>query len=193
MSNELSEFAIKVRNGLFLASSRTYGEQYIEPFIRSEFSLTEPVGNDHDGADSNGIKYEIKASKVLQVTNNLDKSKSLYERILFENTNLETSRLISFGDSVSSEYGANIQNVKRDHFEYLIYVLLFADCLKVFQIQSNLISEIPSWSNKHGRYDQLGKSGQFPINKGNIDWHLNDYLVETYTYNHMAQVYKELY
>jgi hypothetical protein len=193
VSVKYSEIALKVRNGLFLASSRTYGEQYIEPFIRSEFALTEPTGNDHDGVDSQGTRYEIKASKVLQVTNNLDKSKSLYERILFENSNLETSRLITFEASSTSEYGANIQNVKRDHFELLIYVLLFENCLKVFKIQSELISEIPSWSNKHGRYDQLGKSGQFPIHKGNIDWHLDGHLIETYSYEHMANVYKELY
>jgi hypothetical protein len=188
-----SEIARKVRNGLFLASSRTYGEQYIEPFIRQEFSLSEPAGNDHDGADSKGVRFEIKASKVLSVTNNLDKSKSLYERILFENTNLETSRLIPFEDCRTSEYGANIQNVKRDHFEFLIYVLLFEDCLKVFRIKADRISEVPSWSNKHGRYDQLGKSGQFPINKGNIGWHLQDYLIETYDYEYLAAVYKKLY
>jgi len=31
MQNEVVE---KLRDGLFLAASRTYGEQYIEPFIR---------------------------------------------------------------------------------------------------------------------------------------------------------------
>jgi hypothetical protein len=188
-----SEIALKIRNGLFLASSRTYGEQYIEPFIRSEFFLKEPDGNDHDGVDSKGIKYEIKASKVLSVTDNLSKSKSLYERILFENSNLETSRLIPFAECRKSDYGANIQNVKRDHFEFLVYVLLFEDCLKVFKIKSHEISEIPSWSNKHGRYDQLGKSGQFPIHKGNIEWHLKTCLLETYDYEHLASVYRKLH
>lgn len=193
MSNKFHETSTKIRNGLFLASSRTYAEQYVEPFIRFELGLTSPESNDHDGVDKMGIKYEIKASKVLSPTYNLDKSKSIYERIMFENTNLEINRLVSFSHAETAEYGANIQNVKRDHFKFLIYVLLFEDCIKVFKIENSHISKIPNWSDKHGRYDQLGKSGQFPINKGNIDWHISKYLTHTFNYDHIASVTQELY
>jgi hypothetical protein len=192
MTKQMSEIAQAIRNGLFLASSRTYGEQYVEPFIRSEFYLTDPLGNDHDGTDDAGIQYEIKASKVLRPTNNLDSTKSLYERILFENTNLEISRLVPFSEFTSENYNANIQNVKRDHFEYLLYVLLFEDVTKVFKIQAGEIEKIPNWSNKHGRYDAFGKSGQFPVNKSNIEWHIDNCLVATYDYNQMAEIYKSL-
>jgi len=182
----------KIRDGLFLASSRTYGEQYVEPFIREKYDLIEPKDNAHDATDKNGKQYEIKSCKVLRETGNTDKSKSLYERILFENTNLETSRLIPFSESNTANYGANVQNVKRDHFHTLIYVMLFEDCAKVFFIGKDEIESIPNWSDKHGRYDQLGKSGQFPITKNNIVWHIENTLKDTVTYEEMTRVFQKL-
>jgi len=181
-----------VRNGLFLASSRSYAEQYIEPLIRDKYGLQEPSDNDHDARDQDGIKYEIKASKVLRDTGNTSKLKSLYERIIFENLNLETSRLITFADAKNADYGANIQNVKRDHFTFLIYVLLFEDALKVFKCKSDEIAGIPNWSGKHGRYDAIGKSGQFALNKRNIDWHVKNHLVDTFNYEEATRIFMKL-
>ena len=65
------ELELKVRNGLFLAASRTYGEQYVEPFIRNQYDLIDPPGNDHDGVGKDGTRYEIKSSKVLKKTENI--------------------------------------------------------------------------------------------------------------------------
>ncbi|CAN2190080.1 hypothetical protein MCEMRE191_00504 [Candidatus Nanopelagicaceae bacterium] len=186
------ELALKIRNGLFLAASRTYGEQYVEPFIRHMYGLTDPPGNDHDGVGSDGIRYEIKASKVLKKTTNISKSKKIIDRVLFENDNAQINRLLPFSAAKELKYDANIQNVKRDHFEELIYVLLFEDCLKVFQIKAEEISAIPRWSDKHGRYDALGKSGQFMINKSSIEWHLKNQLKDTFSYTQVADAYQKI-
>jgi hypothetical protein len=186
------ELELKVRNGLFLAASRTYGEQYVEPFIRKQYDLIDPPGNDHDGVGKDGTRYEIKASKVLKKTENISKNKPLLDRVIFENDNAQINRFVPFSASTSTKYDANIQNVKRDHFEELIYVLLFEDCVKVFQIEASKISAIPRWSDKHGRYDALGKSGQFMINKGSIQWHLENQLRDTFTYQAMAETYKTI-
>lgn len=186
------ELAIKIRNGLFLAASRTYGEQYVEPFIRKQYKLTDPSGNDHDGVSKDGTRFEIKASKVLKKTMNISKNKPLLDRVIFENDNAQINRLVAFSNAMSTKYDANIQNVKRDHFEELIYVLLFEDCLKVFQIEAKKISAIPRWSDKHGRYDALGKSGQFMINKGSIQWHLENQLKDTFTYSQIAETYSKI-
>ena len=186
------ELAIKIRNGLFLAASRTYGEQYVEPFIRKQYKLTDPSGNDHDGVSKDGTRFEIKASKVLKKTMNISKNKPLLDRVIFENDNAQINRLVAFSNAMSTKYNANIQNVKRDHFEELIYVLLFEDCLKVFQIKAKKISTIPRWSDKHGRYDELGKSGQFMIDKGSIQWHLENQLKDTFTYSQIAETYSKI-
>ena len=73
-----------------------------------------------------------------------------------------------------------------------MYVLLFEDCLKVFQIKSEKISAIPRWSDKHGRYDALGKSGQFMINKVSIQWHLDNQLKDTFSYAQAAETYSKI-
>lgn len=184
----------KIRNGLFLAPSRSYGEQYVEPFVREKYYLAEPKGNDYDGIDKNGKRYEIKCCKILRASGNGRKVKTIIERILFENNNLETNRLVPFSEYKTAEYLANVQNVKRDHFDYLIYVLLFSDCVKIFIARKEdiAIGKLPNWSDRHGRYDELGKSGQFGITRSNIQWHLDNLLKDTVSYQEMTNVYKKL-
>ena len=191
---EDQDIARQVRDGLFLAASRSYGEQYIEPLIRRKYGLKEPSSNDHDGIDDKGKRYEIKACKVLSATHNHKNAKSISDRILFENDNLETNRLVAFKDSQDAEYLANVQNVKRDHFDYLIYVLLFEDCIKVFSAKKGEISSgnFSNWSDKHGRYDALGKSGQFAITKRNIKWHLDNHLKDTISYDEASAIYLDI-
>jgi hypothetical protein len=191
--NKIKDLPIKIRNGLFLAPSRSYGEQYVEPFIRKKYGYSEGSG-DYDAIDQHSNRYEIKCCKVLSKNLEVSNSEPLIKRIIAENYNLMTNRLILFKDCETADYLANVQNVKRDHFDHLIYALLFEDCVKIFQVEKSKINinSIPNWSDKHGRYDALGKSGQFPITKNNIKYHLDNYLIDTVTYNEMAVVYKEL-
>lgn len=191
---EIDKLATKVRNGLFLASSRTYGEQYIEPLIRERYSLQDPDSSDHDARDKYGSKYEIKASKVLNQTNNGKGTKSVLDRIVFENENLVLNRIFPFSEHLKSDFLANIQNVKRDHFDSLIYVLLFSDCIKVFKADTTVIQKgiFASWSDKHGRYDELGKSGQFGITKSTIGWHLENHLFDTISYSEVTDIFVKL-
>lgn len=184
----------QVRNGLFLAPSRTYGEQYLEPLIREEYGYYEPASADFDAVDKSGKRYEIKACKVLRATKNGKGSKSILERVLFENGNVETNRLVPFAEHKTADYLANVQNVKRDHFDVLLYVLLFSDCIKVFAANSEDIvkGSFASWSDKHGRYDELGKSGQFGITRTTIQWHLDHHLVDTITYEAATDIFKGL-
>lgn len=183
-----------VRDGLFLAASRSYGEQYIEPLVRAKYNLDEPTSNDYDGSDNEGKRYEIKACKVLRATQNHKRAKTLLERILFENENSPLNRLVVFEDCQKEEYLANVQNVKRDHFDYLLYVLLFEDCIKIFSAKKEEIGTglFSSWSDKHGRYDALGKSGQFAITKRNIQWHLDNHLKGTLSYKEATNILRGL-
>jgi hypothetical protein len=186
--------ASDIRDGLFLAPSRSYAEQYLEPMIRELLGFSLPTNGDHDAIDKHGNKIEIKASKVLRKTNNTKHHKSLYERIIYEKTNVETNRMFDFSEATTADYLANIQNVKRDHFKILIYVLLFKDQISIFSLKSDQIGTnlLPSWSDKHGRYDKLGKSGQFPIQKSNINWHLNNALLRHVSYEEIAKIYENL-
>ena len=107
---------------------------------------------------------------------------------------MPTNGLVSFTEADKTDYDTNVQNVKRDHFDYLIYVLLFADCIKVLKVEKEKVKAtyIPGWSDKHGRYDALGKSGQFNMNKDRIKYHVDNFLIDTITYNEAANIYQEL-
>jgi hypothetical protein len=182
----------KFRNGFFRASSRTYGEKFVEPIIRKYFGLEKSPGDENDALDtiSNQFK-EIKATKVLLETHKARKKTPLLEQILLESDNDVIDRMISFDDCFNSNYSSNIQNVKRDHFNQLIYVMLFKDCVKIFIVEKENVKNIPNWSDKHGRYDQPGKSGQFAITKSNIQWHIDNNLKHTLTWDGVYEIVKK--
>lgn len=184
----------QVRRGLFLAASRTYAEQYVEPIIREKYKLLEPSSDDHDAISVTGVKYEIKACKVLRLPENSATDRSILDRVLYENMIDEVARAIPFDRCLSDDFLANIQNVKRSHFEFLIYVLLFKDLVKVFEVKSIDIKtgKIPSWSDKHGRYDAEGMSGQFPITRNTIEFHLDNYLKDTLNYSEVTELLMKL-
>lgn len=192
--DDRDEHVSQVRDGLFMAASRTYGEQYVEPIIRERFGLLAPGSDDHDAVDEDGYRYEIKACKVLRPTGNIGTGKSLLDRVLSENELPVPDRAVPFAEYEFAEYLANVQNVKRDHFEFLVYALLFADCVKVFKAPSDDIAtgKFKSWSDKHGRYDELGKSGQFPITRNTIQWHLDRYLWATLTYEEVVEIVERI-
>jgi len=180
----------KFRNGMFLAPSRTYGENYMEPIIRKWKGWKPTPTNENDAVNDNGEFIEIKCSKVLLSLEN--KKTSLVEKVISHCDNNELSRLILFEKCYDSKYGSNIQNVKRDHFSKLVYVMLFENCVKFFESDKEDVSNIPNWCPKHGRYDALGKSGQFNITKSNIEWHLENNLIDTLTWNKVYEIAKDI-
>ena len=181
MNNKVEQF----RNGMFLASSRRCGETYMEPILRKFYGWIKSLTKDNDAINAVGKYIEIKCSKVLI---ELLKDPSLTESVILENDNFILKRLIKFADCYDIKYDANIQNIKRDHFEFLIYVLLFEDCIKIFKSYRGDISSKPGWSGKHGRFDVVGKSGQFSIKKHNIKKHLKNNLIQTLTWEEVYEI-----
>ena len=181
MKDRIKDF----RNGMFLAPSRTYGETFMEPIVRKKKGLSKSASGENDAENSEGLYEEIKCSKVLKPK---PKKDSLLERIILENEYSVLDRLVKFDDCYAEKYDANIQNVKRDHFSILKYVMLFSDCIIIFESQADDISKIPSWSGKHGRYDAYGKSGQFCIKNTNIKWHLENNLVDTLLWEEVYEI-----
>ena len=175
----------KFRDGMFLAPSRRYGETYMEPIIRKFKGLSESSTAKNDAKNGNGGAEEIKCSKV---SIELLKDPSLIKSVILENDNTILKRLIKFADCYDIKYDANIQNIKRDHFEFLIYVLLFEDCIKIFKSYRGDISSKPGWSGKHGRFDVVGKSGQFSIKKHIINKHLEINIIQTLTWEEVYEI-----
>ena len=176
----------KFRDGMFLAPSRTMGETFMEPIIRKFRGLNSSPTGENDASNDAGEFSEIKCARVLK---RLPKKKtSLAEKVMSVSENNVLTRLIPFSDCYTSKYDANIQNIKRDHFQYLIYAMLFGDCIKIFEMKREDISSITNWCDKHGRMDALGKSGQFNIPKTKIKEHLENNLIATLTWDEAYEI-----
>lgn len=188
-----TEAAINLRQGLFMASNRTYGETYMEPVIRRILGLTKPSISTHDAVDAKkGQKYEIKASKVL-LGRAKTENNNLFDKVISNAELDQIARIVSFANRFTADYAANIQNVKRDHFDYLSYSLLFSEGVEIFKIEKKSINKeaIANWSDKHGLYDEHGKSGQFSIKRSNIADHEKNYLHGFFTYEELVPFFKE--
>lgn len=184
---------LSLRNGIFIAASRTYGESYIEPVVRKIFNLEKALNGDHDGYDAlNKHKYEIKTSKVLVTKPKTQTPLALLDTIINQAQADPLSRIVSFNDRKTARFDANIQNIKRDHFDYMIYSLLYEEGMQIFKIHTTKVSSVPNWSGKHGRYDQEGKSGQFSIKCGNIEKHEKNSFNSFYTWDDLVPIFKEI-
>ena len=181
----------KFRNNIFTAQGRVYGEIFMEPIIRKIRGLFESDTDENDAKNGDGEFVEIKCSKVL-LKKKQNKKNTLIEQIMSNNDNYVLNRLISFDDCYKTKFLSNIQNVKRDHFSELVYVMLFEDCIKIFTSDREGISDIPGWSDKHGRYDEDGKSGQFGITHNHIEWHIKNNLVDTMTWEEVYEMVKDI-
>lgn len=191
-----SKEAISLRNGIFLAASRTYGETYIEPVIRNIYSLLPANSNEFDAISIDGeLKYEIKTAKVLKSRDYKKRNgQDLFTLVTDEEKSSALSRMVDFKDRKTARYDANIQNVKRTHFDYLIYSLVYSDGIQIFKIGNDKINKdsISNWSDKHGRYDAIGKSGQFTVKRGNIIKHEELYGEKFFTWEELVPLYKGL-
>ena len=72
----------RIRNGLFLAPSRSYGEQYIEPFVRKKYNLKDPASNDHDATDQNSKRYDNQIVEFTRFTESTKPRKIIKEKII---------------------------------------------------------------------------------------------------------------
>lgn len=186
--------ALALRDGLFLAASRATGETYMEPALRKLLSLKRATTGDHDGQDAaSGAKFEIKVTKMLG-KKPVNKQASLFDVVALEAEANPLERITPFAERASTDYDANIQNVKRDHFDQLVYVLMYEEGVEVFKIKSADINRqnIANWSEKHGRYDQPGKSGQFNVTKNHIKAHEENFFYGFYSYEELVPVFKDL-
>ena len=180
----------KVRDGIMRAPSRTYGERIMEPIFRYKYGWDETETDENDAVCKSNKFKEIKCTKVL--TPHKRKKTSLLEEVNGFAEKDVLSRMISFNDGHDSAYDCNVQNVKRDHFDQVLYAMLFEDCIKVFECDSDDVSNIVNWSGKHGRYDEEGKSGQFAVKKNNLQWHLDNNFKETVTWEEVYEIVNEL-
>ncbi|MBD13545.1 MAG: hypothetical protein CMJ72_00080 [Planctomycetaceae bacterium] len=173
------------RRGLFSLHTTRFGKVG-EIFIQAMENLAGPESNFHDLFDPReGERVEVKCSRVLEANS---------EKITVENfidqciNNDPESRPLDFEEREDHSWDCNMQQIKRDEFSRLYYLLFFRNRVLVFCIRSEQIGEDINFSDRqHGRDGE----GQFHITDRNISHHIATYLLHHYTYNEFIQLFED--
>lgn len=189
INKKMNKREIKLRNAIFALQTRKFGnvtEKLVEIIRKEHGDIVVKAEDDSYDRYINGKKNEIKGSKVLISTPlNLEKD-NIVETILASHND---NRHIPFNKSSKIKWVSNIQQIKSKLFKTLWYVLFFEDSVCIFKITPSQIKddEKVRYSDKQHR-GNTGE-GQFHVNNTNIKHHLDNYLIETITYE---DVYNKL-
>ena len=109
-----------------------------------------------------------------------------------------SDRLGSLADIESGDIEVNVQNIKTQTFDILIYILIGIDGFDIYKITREIFEEkvkngeFTFWSAKHGSAEKKGKNGQFHINSKNINWH-SQFKIDHLDWVDVAEMAKEIY
>lgn len=178
----------KLRDGIFALHTRRFGA-VAECMIMRLLNYSKGRSLFHDLYDDQlSHRVEVKFSRVQKE----------HETTVTEDTVLKcieeavaANRMVAFSDWKSHKFDCNIQQIKRPQFEVLYYGLFFSDCIKVFRIQSQEIKEKLvggrfSYSDRQ-HFGNIGE-GQFHIDEGTLQIHLDHFHYKTLTYNELYRL-----
>lgn len=108
---------------------------------------------------------------------------------------IAANRMVYFGSWQGQEFDCNLQQVKRSEFDVLYYGLFFADLITIFHIDSEGIRENRSggklnYSDKQHK-GNVGE-GQFHVTNRNLQYHLDNHLYKSITYDELAILLTEV-
>ena len=129
-------------------------------------------------------KVEIKVSRAFRRADPITESNVC--KILMQDN---SSRLIKNDSKQLEKWDCNIQQVKPNCFDMLLYGVFFKDMIYLFKIPSHKISEDSNiqYSNKHHR-GNTGE-GQFHLKNSNIQHHIDNYLYTKIDYEELWDLF----
>lgn len=170
-----------LREGIFALHTRRFGS-VAEVLIKRLGKLCKSKTQFHDlFCDVTQKRVEVKFSRAMKAS----------EVLISENTVLECiksatgeEKMIPFVKWEEFTFDCNIQQIKRTEFDILYYGVFFADCVKIFRIDSSAIGSQIYYSDKQHK-GNVGE-GQFHINNNSLKIHLDKYLYKTLTYDELG-------
>lgn len=164
------------RDNLFQMNTRRFGkvmEVAVSRLTSSEFSHNVY----HDLDTNKGTRIEVKFSRV----------EKQHPQAITENNVLDVIqreglyvRMFQFEEWHYQKFNCNIQQLKRDEFDILIYGLLFADRVLVFMATPEAIGENMKYSDRQHKGNK--GEGQFHITPSTLQYHIDNHLLATLSY-----------
>lgn len=168
-----------LKENLKQMAPRPFGESVGEWLIsKIEKKLKNRIDSSHDGIIE-GNRCEIKISRAFEkISNKL----SFTEKLLTESS-------IKFVDSKSNvKFDCNIQQVKPNCFDVIIYGVFFDDIIYLFKTDSNTIKSDKNigYTDKQHR-GNIGE-GQFHIKRSNLNYHIDNFLYKKLDWNGLLKI-----
>lgn len=171
------------KDGIFLLQTARFGK-VAEIMVKKKYGLFEPPQKTtkYDLWDNrNNTRIEVKFSTVRENDKETITEDTIVEKCItakWQNTP------IKYKECKRKIFNRNIEQVKTSEFDVLYYGLFFWDKILIFKINANAVSSISGWSGKMHR----GKAGnyvegQFHITNENIQYHVDNYIVDILTYD----------
>jgi hypothetical protein len=172
-----------LREGIFCLRTRRFGT-VAELMVKRLVKLGKGRSLFHDLYDDAASKrIEVKFSTVLRKS-----TTCITESTLLRCIEAATSeqRMVPFDEWRRTRFDCNIQQVKRREFDVLYYGLFFSDCVAVFRIGSMEIGPQINYSDRQHK-GNIGE-GQFHVSQDNLQFHLDNYLYQTLTYDRLLEL-----
>lgn len=155
-----------LQEGIFALKTRRFGA-IAEIMVKRLLGLVPALDSSHDLMDSEGKKIECKFSTVTKnapskINDSVDIIGEIRKALTDGNVAIDST-------DKKAKWFCNIQQVKPNCFDELIYGLFFKDKIEIFKCSSKDVYKIPNYSNKQHRGNK--GEGQFHIKPTNLWWH----------------------
>ena len=170
-----------LKNNLMQMAPRPFGEKFGEWLVfELEELLEKRKDGSHDGILENK-KVEIKISRAKLKPS---KNDTFFKRLV-------SSQFSKFVNSESTDdFDCNIQQVKPNCFDTIIYGVFFEDIIYLFKTTNETIVNDRNilYSDKQHR-GNVGE-GQFHVKRNNLQYHIDNFLYKTLNYQDLLKMIK---
>ena len=171
-----------LKENLKQMAPRPFGEKFGEWLVtKIEKNLQSREDGSHD-AILDGQKCEIKISRALLKQSS---KLSFSEKLLVENS----SKFINLNSK--EKFDCNIQQVKPKCFDIIIYGVFFDDNIYLFKTDSKTIETDKNIGYVDKQHRGNVGEGQFHIKRNNIQYHIDNFLYKTLSWNELVEIIKE--
>jgi len=144
---------------------------------------------------SDDLSYDKKlGSKKIEVKNSraFTKAKPITEENICEVLMQDNSvRLIEDKNKFQEKWDCNIQQIKPNCFDILLYGIFLKDAIYIFEIPSESITKDFNIQYSDKQHRGNTGEGQFHLKNSNIQYHINKYLYTKIDYNKLWKLLNE--
>lgn len=172
------------RDNLFQMNTRRFGkvaEMIVKNLTDTRFSTN--IHHDLNTNFNNGTRIEVKFSRVEKRHNRTIEDFNVLSVIETEGLSV---RLFPFGEWKDHNFDCNIQQIKKNEFDVLVYGLMFADRVIIFMATPEQIDSNMRYSNKQHKGNE--GEGQFHINPRTLEYHLENHHFVTLSYTDLMKI-----